>query len=153
MSYGTGQQKRTEYSISPTVQDIDADLADMTEAQLERHHSYFDPTEIGTKRWEATSVEQRLAVRAGNELARRKHAAERKAVKAADDARIEAQHNAANQVKIDAYRQQVRAGWVGDSASFDVAFPEMLRQWQIDQARAKMDATLNYHRARMNSAF
>jgi hypothetical protein len=43
----------------------------------------------------------------------------------------------------------VRGAWIGDQKSFDAAWPDLLRQWQIDNARAQMDAAQAAVRARM----
>lgn len=136
-------------SQGPTIQEIDSDLADVSDVTLERYAREFDPAQIGSKSWEALPIEQRKAMRANNELARRQHEKERADAKAADDARIEEQQNAANQARIADYKARARGAWIGDQKSFDSAWPTLLQQWQIDQVNATLDRTKAEVRARM----
>lgn len=137
----------TEYSITPTIEAVDRDCADMTVAQLERHASMHDVERLLP--WERLSEAQRTAQRAGNEFAKRQHAAARNAAKADADARFDAARTAAHQVTIEGYRQQVRGAWVGDQASFDAAWPALLQRWQIAQVSATLARTTETARARL----
>jgi hypothetical protein len=143
------QQRPTAFDPGPSIEDIDRDLRDVSDATLARYVRDLDWAQIGSKHWEALPLEQRKAMRANNELAKRQRQQEQAAAKAAEDARVEAAHSARMQAEIEAYKQQVRGAWIGDQASFDAAFPKMLEQWQIDRARAATEANIDRIRARI----
>jgi hypothetical protein len=145
------QPGKSVFDTGPTIQEVDQELQDLSEATLERYAAALDSSAIGSKRWEYMDLDQRKAMRAQNELARRQNVKARADAKAAQEAKFEAQQNAANQAKIDDYRKQARGAWIGDSASFDAAWPRLLEQWQIDQVNATMDRTMAEVRARMGS--
>jgi hypothetical protein len=141
--------QKSGFDPGPTPADIDADLADVSIATLERYARDLDLAQFQAKPWEALPIEQRKAIRAGNELAKRQHAKERADRQAAEDARGEAQQQARIDAKIADYRAQMRGAFPGNDAQFDAAWPRILEQWQIDQARAQLDATMAQHRARL----
>lgn len=62
---------------------------------------------------------------------------------AAEQARTEARESermAQVQAAIDEYQARARASWPGDAKSFDAAWPDLLRRWQLDQvAQAEHD--------------
>jgi hypothetical protein len=134
---------------APTPDEVEREIEDWSDAALERLAAKVDYQLISGKSWEGMPHEQRQAMRASNLLAKRERQRKQDAAKAAEDARLEAQHAAANQAKIDAYRQQVRGAWIGDDTSFEAAWPTLLQQWRIDQARAAVDSTLAAVRARV----
>jgi hypothetical protein len=71
------QAQTSTFDPGPSVEDIDRDLADVAIVTLERYARELDPEQIKAKRWEYLPVEQRRALRAGNELAKRNYARER----------------------------------------------------------------------------
>src|SRR5215207_2472078 len=85
MSYGTRQQERTEYSISPTIAEVDQDLADVSMDTLERYSRDLDTTQFQHRTWEVLPLDRRKAIRAQNELAKRKHSKERTDKQAAEE--------------------------------------------------------------------
>ena len=137
------------YAIHPTVEEVDQDLADASISLLERYSRDLDTTQLQHRSWEVLPLDQRKAIRAQNELAKRQNAKARASAKAAEDARVEAAQQARIDAQIAAYKAQARGAWIGDQASFDAAWPDLLRQWQIDQARAAMEADKAAVRARM----
>jgi hypothetical protein len=143
------QPTKSAYDPGPTPTDIDADLADASISLLERYAAQLDTAAFQARSWEALPLDQRKAIRAGNELAKRQNAKARAAAKAAEDARVEAAQQARIDAQIADYKTKARAAWLGDQASFDSAWPDILRQWQIDQARATMDAAHAAVRARL----
>jgi hypothetical protein len=138
---------------APTPEQVEQELEDWSDAALERLAAKVDYAIIGRTHWEGLEHEQRQAMRAGNLLAKRKRDKQRAEAKAADDAKVQARIDAENTAKIDAYRQQVRGAWIGDDTSFDEAWPTLLQQWRIDQARAAVNSTLASVRARMMTDF
>src|SRR5574340_851779 len=42
--------------------------------------------------------------------------------------------------KIEAYRQQMLAAWTGTPAEFEAAWPHILQEWQIEQAKSALAA-------------
>ena len=143
-------QPAATFDTGPTIQDIDQELRAESDAMLNHYAKALDTAQIQAKPWEAMPIVQRRALRAGNELARRQHEKEVADKRKADDARAEAQHTALVEAKIATYKAQIRGVWVGDQASFDAAWPAMLQQWQIDQARATMDASTAAVRQRLS---
>jgi hypothetical protein len=137
------------YQIEPTIQQVDAEVRDCSHSLLERWATAFDPSQIGAKSWEVLDLQQRRAMRAQNELARRKGEKERAEKKAAEEKRSEEQQNALVEAKIAAFRQQARGAWIGDQASFDRAWPRLMEEWQIDQVRATMDRNMAEVRGRV----
>jgi hypothetical protein len=153
MSYGTQQAEHAGYSIHPTPAELDADLADMTDAQVQRYARDLDTAQFQNRTWEVLPVEQRKAIRAANELAKRQHAKERADRQAAEDARVEAQHNARVEAEIAAFEAQARGAFPGTAEQWAAAWPRIREDWQIKQAQERMDANQAAIRARMNSGF
>jgi hypothetical protein len=147
MSYGTQQ---SGYSITPTIAEVDHDLADVADSTLERYSRDLDTTQFQHRTWEALPLAQRKAIRAQNELAKRQNAKERADKQAAEDARADAQQQERIDALIADYKARARGAWIGDQASFDSAWPDLLRQWQIDQARATMDQGMAAARAHLS---
>jgi hypothetical protein len=143
-------QTKSGYDPGPTPADIDKELADASVSLLERYAAELDTAKLQAKPWEALPYEQRRAMRAGNELAKRRNQEERAKQQAAEEARVSAYHQGRIDAAIADYKARARAAWIGDQASFDSAWPTMLQQWQIDQARAQMDASTAAARARMS---
>jgi hypothetical protein len=78
------------YSIEPTIAQVDDEVRDLADVTLERWATVFDPAQIGAKSWEVLPIEQRRAMRASNELARRENEKKRSDAKAAEDKQAEA---------------------------------------------------------------
>jgi hypothetical protein len=140
---------QSDYSIHPTIEELDADMQDMSDSLLVRYAEVLDFTQVGSKSWEVMPLAQRKALRANNELASRQNKKELAEKKAAEEKRIQAQQDAQIEAKIVAFKQQARGAWIGDQASFDAAWPTLLKQWQIDQVNATLDRTKAEVRARM----
>ncbi len=145
----TVQQAIGSYQPDPTVEQLDQDLRGLSDSLLARYAEALDPSQMQTKSWALLPIEQRRAMRAGNEVSRRQNEAQREAAKAADDARIRARMDAAHQARIDAYQAQVRGAWIGDDTSFDAAWPRILEDFRIDQARSAIDANTMRLRAKL----
>ena len=114
--------------------DIDKELAELSDADVQRLADSFDASKTGGKRMEAWPEALQRQCRAGNELAKRAHQARLRAAEAEKDAALSAQLQQRNQAQIDSYRNQVRGRWLGDDASFDRAWPDMLQRYLIEQA-------------------
>lgn len=132
-----------------SIEEIDRELRELADSTLERYARNLDMAFVSGLQMEHWPVAQRDAMRAQNELARRERVKRQEEEKAAEEAKVQARIDAENQAKIDAYRQQVEARWVGTRESFLEAWPELLRQWQIDQARAGVSGQYDAVRARV----
>lgn len=73
---------------------------------------------------------------ATNEVAKAQHQQERATRQANERAAMQARNDA----RITEYRNQCRLQWVGDDASFESAWPELLQRWQMAQLRNPLDA-------------
>lgn len=118
----------------PTIQEIDADLRELSDTALDRLAASFTAPADSRLHFDAWPDEARRALRAGNEQARRQHQAKLRAEEAEKDAALSARLQQRNQAQIESYRNQVRGRWIGDDASFDKAWPEMLQRYLIEQA-------------------
>jgi hypothetical protein len=62
------------------------------------------------------------------------------ATRQAEAARVQAEQEARHQAAQEAYKRVARARFPGDDEQFQQAWPQLLREWQIRQATAEMDA-------------
>lgn len=129
-----------------TVEQVDREVREMSDSLVKLYAADVDP-QIATRPWEALPDTQRRAVRARNEIARRKRAAEQATEQAAERQRVEQRDQAAANQAIDAYKREMRAGFPGDDAAFVRAWPRILEQWQIEQAQQRRGAVYAEKRA------
>ena len=132
------------YNTEPTVQAVDEELRSESDSVLESYARKFDTALIAGKKWETIPEGQRYAMRASNMLIGRQREAERVEVERKKDAARQARQDEANEVKINAYRHQARAAWIGDDKSFDDAWPRLLQDWQVENVRTATSS--NYER-------
>jgi hypothetical protein len=138
MTYSTRtEQRQYHYSIEPTIQEVDKDMRDLSDAQIERLAARSDLSALGSRPWENWTTEERRAVRASNEHARRQREAQRAAEEAEKSRKIEQAHQARVDAQIAAYRQRVRSGFPGTDVQFEAAWPRILEDWQISEATRK----------------
>jgi hypothetical protein len=147
------EQRGHHYSIEPTVQEVDRELSKLSDTQIDRLAAEVDYRVIGGRSWETLTTDDRRAWRAGEEQARRRNVAERKAKAAAQQKLLDEQEQARVDALIAAYKEQARGAWIGDDASFDRAWPKMLEQWQIETAQRAMTEQYAAVRARIGNAF
>lgn len=118
---------------------VDRELGDMPNYRLEQLERDFDPAQLRGRDPAKVEKELQLALRAGNELARRRNETKRKAEQADADRRIaerDAAHIAAEKAT---YLRQARASFPGSDAEFAAVADQMWQQHQIERARAAMD--------------
>lgn len=132
-----------------TIADVDQKLAHESLTMLQVYADDLDQATVISTRWEALPDAQRFALRARNELSRRAAAKERATAKTDEAQRIAAEHAALAEVQIADLRAEMARVFPGTAAQFDAAFPEMLKQWQIDTARAAVGAALEQKRAEL----
>ncbi|HEY3228202.1 MAG TPA: hypothetical protein VGJ87_03220 [Roseiflexaceae bacterium] len=137
----------------PTIQEVDRDLRDVTESTLERYARDLDMAQIRAHRWEVLPDDQRRAMRAENELARRKNEARRQAAAAEYQRQIDARDQARVDAAIADYRGRMRLAFRGTDAQFEAAWPRILEDWQIEAARQALDANEQRIRARISGSF
>lgn len=114
---------------------IDRELADMPDYRLERLEKDFDPSKIAGRDLAKIEHDLQLQVRAGNELAKRRRDAARKQEQAEDERKhAEREAQRVEAVKAE-YRKQARAAFPGNDAEFEAAWPDMWRQYQVEQTR------------------
>jgi hypothetical protein len=130
-----------EHRVSPSVADIDRDVRAMSDSAVDRLANEFEPG-IFSHKWELLTDRERTIIRAANEQARRHLEAKRKAEKDEQEKRAQEALAAYHQQQIDAYQEQMRAHWIGTAEQFTAAWPRMLEDWQIEQARAQNDDML-----------
>ena len=141
------------FSVSPTIVDIDNELVSLSDAEIERLADRADPHLLGRKPWENATTDERRTYRALEQQARRRHKAELKAKEDAKNAEWQAEQDKRNQAQIDAYKAQCRAAWIGDERSFSAAWPRLLEDWQIEEAKRHMNELHDQVRRRIGSTF
>jgi hypothetical protein len=134
------EQRGHHYSKEPSIEQVDKDLRELSDAQIDRLAADVDYSAVGSRPWENLTTADRRAWRTGEEQARRRNAAERKAKEAEQEKQNQAREQARHNAQIAEYKELARGAWIGDQASFDLAWPELLRRWQIAQVEQATDS-------------
>lgn len=145
------EERGTHYSLDPRIADVDREMRELSDWEIERLAAQADHSALGSRPWENWTTAERRAIRAANELPRRQRAAKLAAEEAERSQKIEAVNQARINERIATYKSQLRAGFPGDDAAFEQAWPRMLEDWQIREAQQQREAALNAVRARVGS--
>jgi hypothetical protein len=112
------------------VEEADAKVRDMSDATLALYAA--DAPASGVPMNDSEVIGQR----ARNEVARRKHQAEKQAAQQAEQAK----HAHRQEVALDAYRAQARAAFPGDDAAFSRLWPQLRDAYLVDATRQQLSA-------------
>jgi hypothetical protein len=116
------------------IADIDADLRELSDRTVEAYAADLDIEAMRGLKMESWRFDQIRAMRAQNEVSRRRQIAAKQ-----DQEQAQAKAQQAAQQKIaeaqeQADRRMLRSRWTGDEQSFNEAYPELIKQLRIDRA-------------------
>lgn len=141
-----------------TIEQIDADLRDLSDSTVEHIAARLDTASMGSLSFESWHPDQRRATRARNELARRQYERERQAQRDAEAAKVQARQDADAAAAKASFRARAWAafsGQGGTQAEFEQAFEGLWVAHLQQQTLGSLnnDAVHEYHRARMAREF